>query len=1097
MPQAKQTGKIMRTNLPVTNTEVALRDDSMIVSKTDLKGQITYVNRDFLEISGFPEAELIGAPHNLVRHPDMPSEAFADLWATLQAGRPWAGLVKNRCKNGDFYWVEANVTPIREGGKISGYMSVRVKPSRDDVKAAEETYRQIRAGGTGAPVIRHGQVIRRGFVEGIKRWMHNARLATKMGLVMTLAILLVSGLTNSLIVQRARAVLEQQGLAVIGDKVHLAREMVETNAGAIRGEAMRLNELFAGQFSGPFSVDTGGDALPVLKNGAVPMNGRFDEVDRFTAGSGAVATLFARKGDEFIRITTSLKKENGERAMGTPLSHESPAYGKLLAGERYVGRTLLFGKDYYASYSPIKDGAGKVVGASFIGRDFSTEMAALKKSLGAVKFGSTGYIYVLDASPGKSAGTLVVHPAKVGANILAAKDASGREFIREIVEKKSGTIRYPWLNAELGDTQAREKVVVFEHFPEWNWVIGGGTYLDEFEHDANLMAWLMVLGSLAMVTVLSAVMYVLVRRQVSRPLESAISAFNEIAEGNYHAEMDTHRDDEIGKVFQGIKSMQVRLGFELAESKRVAEDNLRVRFGLESVTVPVTLSDDGNKLIFMNKAAVGLWQGMSGEIAKRIPGFSVEGMLGNKVGDYLEGEDVIAAYRSQMDQTKVLDMDLAQRKLRVTASPVHDRSGAYRGRLSQWVDRTAEVAVESEVSDLVDAAAHGDFSRRLELEGKSGFYRRVSEGLNKLMAEVSLGLEDVGRVLNAIAQGQLTERVDAEYEGTFGRLADDTNTTVSRLQEVVGRIKEATEAINQAAREIAQGNSDLSSRTEEQASSLEQTASSMEEINATVKQNAENARQAKTLAAGSHEVVVRSGQIVGEVVNTMGGIAESSRKMSDIIGVIDSIAFQTNILALNAAVEAARAGEQGRGFAVVATEVRALAQRSATAAKEIKVLIADSVGKVDGGVRLVQEAGETMGQVVASFQKVAALVTEIAAASSEQSTGVEQVTLSVGQMDEVTQQNAALVEEAAAAAESLEDQARSLARTVSVFRLSASDRPVPSEEPARAAPSTPLRLPAKAAAPARTALARPAPAKAARSAPALPASGDQDEWEEF
>jgi len=385
---------------------------------------------------------------------------------------------------------------------------------------------------------------------------------------------------------------------------------------------------------------------------------------------------------------------------------------------------------------------------------------------------------------------------------------------------------------------------------------------------------------------------------------------------------------------------------------------------------------------------------------------------------------------------------------------------------------------------MVEAAAHGDFSRRLDLAGKSGFYLRVSQGLNKLTEEVARGLEEVGQVLNAIAQGSLTETVAGQYEGTFGRLADDTNATVSRLQDVVGRIKEATEAINQAAREIAQGNSDLSSRTEEQASSLEETASSMEQLNTTVKQNAENARQAKSLAAGSHEVAQRTGEMVRQVVDTMGGIADSSRKMSDIIGVIDSIAFQTNILALNAAVEAARAGEQGRGFAVVATEVRALAQRSATAAREIKTLIANSVGKVDGGVRLVREAGDTMGEVVASFQKVAALVTEIAAASGEQSSGIEQVTLAIGQMDEVTQQNAALVEEAAAAAESLEDQARSLAQTVAIFRLSATDRPVQTPSQTRSAPA---RLPA-----------RSAPPPAARALPNRGgAPAEEEDWAEF
>jgi methyl-accepting chemotaxis protein len=252
---------------------------------------------------------------------------------------------------------------------------------------------------------------------------------------------------------------------------------------------------------------------------------------------------------------------------------------------------------------------------------------------------------------------------------------------------------------------------------------------------------------------------------------------------------------------------------------------------------------------------------------------------------------------------------------------------------------------------------------------------------------------------------------------------------------VIGRIKESTEAINTAAREIAAGNSDLSSRTEEQASSLEETASSMEELNATVKQNAESALKANELGRQSNEAVMRGAETVKRVVLTMSDIQDSSRKIADIIGVIDSIAFQTNILALNAAVEAARAGEQGRGFAVVASEVRTLAQRSAQAAKEIKGLIADSVERVDGGAKLVAEAGATMEQVVDSFRQVTGLVTDIASASQEQASGISQVTQAVSQMDGVTQQNAALVEEAAAAAESLEEQARALMRAVGQFRL--------------------------------------------------------------
>jgi methyl-accepting chemotaxis protein len=334
-----------------------------------------------------------------------------------------------------------------------------------------------------------------------------------------------------------------------------------------------------------------------------------------------------------------------------------------------------------------------------------------------------------------------------------------------------------------------------------------------------------------------------------------------------------------------------------------------------------------------------------------------------------------------------------------------------------------------------------------------------------------------------MAGGNLSQTISADYAGTFGQLKDDTNATVLRLQEIVSQIKDATDAINTAAKEIASGNQDLSSRTEEQASSLEETASSMEQLTGTVKQNADNARQANELAGTAQQVAVKGGEVVSQVVDTMSAIHHSSTKIADIIGVIDGIAFQTNILALNAAVEAARAGEQGRGFAVVATEVRNLAQRSAAAAKEIKGLISDSVEKVETGNRLVDQAGRTMEEVVSSIKRVAKIMADISDASREQSAGIEQVSLAVSQMDEVTQQNAALVEEAAAAAESLEEQAHNLAQAVSVFKL----------DEGRGAP----RLAAPRSAP-RSAAPQLQQSESMRSkkAPALPASLD-DEWEEF
>lgn len=343
--------------------------------------------------------------------------------------------------------------------------------------------------------------------------------------------------------------------------------------------------------------------------------------------------------------------------------------------------------------------------------------------------------------------------------------------------------------------------------------------------------------------------------------------------------------------------------------------------------------------------------------------------------------------------------------------------------------------IVADIDQMVQCANQGNFSARIDLYDKKGFAHELSSLLNKLSETTENGLTDIMRVANTLADGDLTQTIDADYPGLFGETSAGINATVTNLTILIRQLKDAVEAINTASTEIAAGNVDLSSRTEEQASSLEQTSSSMEELNATVKNNTESALKANQLAKSSNDIAVQGGLMVKSVVATMSDIEASSKKIADIIGVIDGIAFQTNILALNAAVEAARAGEQGRGFAVVATEVRSLAQRSATAAKEIKDLITESVHKVEDGSKLVRDAGNTMDEVVTSFQGVADLVTEISSASREQSSGIEQVTLAVSQMDEVTQQNAALVEEAAAAAESLEEQAQGLMQAVAKFKL--------------------------------------------------------------
>ncbi len=384
--------------------------------------------------------------------------------------------------------------------------------------------------------------------------------------------------------------------------------------------------------------------------------------------------------------------------------------------------------------------------------------------------------------------------------------------------------------------------------------------------------------------------------------------------------------------------------------------------------------------------------------------------------------------------------------------------------------------VVEEIRNLVDAVRRGDFRQRLDLAGKQGFALEIAQLLNQLADTTETGLRDILQVAQALANGDLSQTITRDYPGLFGETKEGVNATVIQLRALIKRIREASEAIKTAAGEIASGNQDLSQRTEEQASSVEETASTMQELTSTVKQNADHARQANQLAAATAELAVKGGAVVDSSVHTMTAIAESSKRIADIIGVIDSIAFQTNILALNAAVEAARAGEQGRGFAVVASEVRNLAQRSANAAKEIKGLIADSTAKVEVGTAQINDAGSRMTEIVESINRVTTLMSEIAAASLEQSLGIEQVNQAIVQMDEATQQNAALVEQAAAAAESLDEQAQSLVEQVAAFKLT--------EERATARSLTASRQRSMAN-PGRSSQLRPPPAS------------DGDEWAEF
>ncbi|MBV8621371.1 MAG: Cache 3/Cache 2 fusion domain-containing protein [Curvibacter sp.] len=610
---------------------------------------------------------------------------------------------------------------------------------------------------------------------------------------------------------------EDRATQDVHEKTELLSQLLKAADDDLRTRTSTLGKAFHDRLAAQVSVgadtqDLGGRAVPVLLWQGRRLNQDNSLVDEISQVSQSTATVFARAGDDFVRISTTVKNEQGERALGTVLDHGSPAYAAVLGGQPYVGLVTLFGRRYMARYDPLQAG-GQVIGLSFVAIDFSDYLEIIKKGVRALKIGETGYFYVLDAHPGPDYGNLVIHPAKEGKNMLDSKDADGHNFVRAMLEQKQGVMRYPWINTELGETRGRDKVVSFSYFKEWDWVIVGGTYADEFSAEVVRLRNLYAALGVVIVLGLSGLGWVMFRRLVVVPLEAVCCAAERVAQGDLTVRLDSERHDEVGRL-----------------------------------------------QIAMN----GIGTGLSG---------------------------------------------------------------------------------------------------------------------------------------------------------------------------VVHSARDNSQSVATASAQIAQGNQDLSSRTESQASALQQTAASMEQLGSTVRQNADHARNASELALSASEVAVRGGSVVSEVVETMHGINESSRRIADIIGVIDGIAFQTNILALNAAVEAARAGEQGRGFAVVAGEVRSLAQRSAEAAREIKSLIGVSVERVERGRDLVDQAGQTMQQVVQSIRRVSEVVGEISSASREQSAGVAQVGEAVTQMDQVTQQNAALVEEMAAAASSLSNQADELVRSVSWFKL--------------------------------------------------------------
>jgi len=889
--------------MPVTNVEFTLMESDCIVSKTDLKGAITYINEDFIRISGFTREELIGVSHNVVRHPDMPTEAFEDLWKSLKAGRPWTGLVKNRCKNGDYYWVLANATPVYENNQLVGYMSVRSKPIPAQIKAADNAYRQFREGKAVNLKIQDGKVVKSTLFRGInvfKNLTINARLTTVIA-IMSILLLIVGGM-------------------------------------------------------GLFGMSKANDGLrSVYEDRTIPMN--------------QIATIQKLLLTNRLRITASLSTSSVEEVKKNTAEVE-----------QNIQEITRIWSAYIATY-----------------------LTPTEKVL-AEKFAVDRKHFVAEG----------LKPA------IEALRASEFAQANKIIEEKIRPLYQP-VGEDIQNLLQLQLDVAKQGFEVAN---------SRYNNIRNISIGLISVG-IALILGLGRTMI----RSIVRPLNSTIEHFGQISQGNYSNAIEIERQDEIGKVMESLKSMQTRLGFDVAEIKRISDENLRIKIALDSICTGVMIADNTRNVIYANKAVLNILGKTEADIRQIVPNFSIADLQGTNIDGFHKNPSHQKQLLATLTDTYKASILLGDRTMVVTANPMVNEQGQRLGTVAEWMDRTAEVTVEKEVADFVVAVTMGDFSKRVDLTGKEGFLRELGEGFNQLLLASETSLNEVLRVLDALSRGDLTETITADYQGTLGQLKDSSNTTVEKLKDIISQIKYATDSINTASKEIASGNNDLSHRTEEQAASLEQTAASMEELTSTVQANSQNAKQANQLAAAASDIASKGVEVVGQVVRTMDDINDSSRKIGDIISVIDDIAFQTNILALNAAVEAARAGDQGRGFAVVAVEVRNLAQRAATAAGEIKQLIDDSVVKVASGSKLVTQAGRTMEEIVNSIRGVTVMMSEINAASSEQTAGIEQVNQAIGQMDDVTQQNAALVEQAAAAAESLEEQTQNLSITVAHFKV--------------------------------------------------------------
>ncbi|GLS92416.1 hypothetical protein GCM10007916_34870 [Psychromonas marina] len=887
------------------NKEYLLNENDLLVSSTDLEGNITFADDDFIRISGYAEEELIGNPHNIVRHPDMPKEAFADLWQSITEEKCWSGIIKNRQKNGGYYWVKADVIPLYKEGVHIGFMSVRSAPNKVDLERVKNLYLKFKSGDQGKLIFKNGRIIKKAAPTFASLFTIKQRL---LGLVIfaTISILAVLGM-------------------------------------------------------GVYSTYTEKESVQHIYHANIKVYGQLKEI-------------------------SSLWQEN-----------------------RYLLNTPLLTDNYQENLN--------------VSQKLKQNSLGLELLISQLM--NTNQQYV------DAAGVELYERVAAENNLLAT--TSIQPIYNNLISNNQTSMEREQLTALIENTITEIETYRAEIQTHINSIEEETEAIYQFSLEAFLNEVIISVALTIMCVITLLIITFFFNRDIQFRLQAIKHYFNKLVIQDYLFEVKVDNHDEVDQVLQSLKIMKVQLAFNMEKMKQKAITATRIKIALDNVSTNVLIADNDRNIIYANPAVIKMFKNSEQQLKAVLPNFNADHIVGSNIDQFHEKPSHQAQLLQTFTSEHRAQVEVNGCIFQIITNPVIDDEEQRIGSVAEWSDRTLEIAIERDIESVIQAAVKGDFTQRMDLDGKNAFFTTLCESINRLLEISEVSLADIVRVLSSLAQGDLTAKIEADYSGAFGELKESSNLTVSKLKEMILQIKISADTINTAAKEFASGNVDLSQRTEKQASSLEVTASSMEELTVTVKQNSEHAKQANHLAKETSTNALEGGDIVKKVVDNMSEINTSSQKIMNIISVIDSIAFQTNILALNAAVEAARAGEQGRGFAVVATEVRNLAQRSATAAKEVKALISSSVQKIETGTTLADQAGKSITDVVISIQEVAKLIEGITIASVEQSVGIDQVSRAILQIDDVTQQNSALVEEGSAAASSLEEQVANLAIYVAAF----------------------------------------------------------------